>query len=328
MSLIISDITPKCIVMVLFKRDDGERFLLGDGDYEFNSSQVQFEPDEIVNDVVELQGTDGQMITGQARRSASQTFKGYIGDQTTKPADLEEMRAKFVNFFLTDHKYEVVYITNLEYYPIPPLPANIPMCLRRSGGYLTASPTSQFLRFSGLEYEVSLAFEDVNYYYYMEDSSTGDMDYITNVVKNTGAVIDYDFVFNTNPSNRPYYPTIIVKPQNSSLSVYSYNMLDHIYIEWTDKDGKTHSMRVNQAYSGTSGTNILEEQYVIDCLNKTVMMTNRNGDTYNYTGYTAGDFPILDLPRTSNTTLHFNIYKANYQAIDCQIIVKGNPIWQ
>lgn len=324
MSLIISDITPKCIVMVLFKRDDGERFLLGDGDYEFNSSQAQFEPDEIVNDVVELQGTDGQMITGQARRSASQTFKGYIGDQTTKPADLEEMRAKFVNFFLTDHKYEVVYITNLEYYPTPPSADSIPMCLRRSGGYLTMSPTSQFLRFSGLEYEVSLAFEDVNYYYYMEDSSTGDMDYITKVTKSTGAVTNYDFTLNTNPSNRPYYPIIVVAPKNSSLNPYSYNRLDHILINWTDKDGVSRSMRVNQAYSGDA----LEKEYVIDCLNKTVMMTNRNGQTFNYTGYTVGDFPILDLPRSSTTTLSFDIYRANYQALDCEITVKGNPIWQ
>lgn len=324
MSLIVSDITPKCIVMALFIRDDGERFLLGDGDYEFDSAQIHFEPNEIINDVVELQGTDGQMITGQARRSSTQTFKGYIGDQTTKPADLEKMRADFTKFFLTDHKYDVVYITNLEYYPTPPLPANIPMCFRRSGGYLMTEPTSRFLRFSGLEYEVSLAFEDVNYYYYMEDSLTGEMGYITNVTKSTGAVTTYDFTLNTNPSNRPYYPIIVVAPKNSSLQPYSYNRLDHILINWTDKNGASHSMRVNQAYSG----NALEKEYVIDCLNKTVMMTNRNGDTFNYTGYTVGDFPILDLPRSSTTTLSFDIYRANYQALDCEITVKGNPIWQ
>ena len=60
----LADITTKCYILALIIRDDGERLLLGDGAYEFKDSQQHFQPNTYANDVVELQGTDGQMLAG------------------------------------------------------------------------------------------------------------------------------------------------------------------------------------------------------------------------------------------------------------------------
>ena len=38
----LDSITPQCFIMALFIRDDGERFLLGTGAYQFNKKQLHF----------------------------------------------------------------------------------------------------------------------------------------------------------------------------------------------------------------------------------------------------------------------------------------------
>lgn len=155
----LSDITAKAWILALFIRDDGQRFLLGDGWYDFKDSLQHFQPDNIANDVVELQGADGQLLAGQVRRSGTQVFDGYVGDATTPQATIETRRRDFLGFFQVRHKYKVVYI-------FPDGTA-----IQRQRGYIVEPPTVQEMWQFFPEYHVALSFENVPYYEYNENSS-------------------------------------------------------------------------------------------------------------------------------------------------------------
>jgi hypothetical protein len=155
----LDQITTKNFVMALFKRDDGERFLLGDGLYEFKDGLQHFQPNIIANDVVEKQGASGQLLAGQVARSASQSFDGYVGDATTTRNNTEIARRAFFRFFQITHFYTVVYI----------LPNG--QAIQRKNGYLTDAPSVPEALERFPEYHVALAFEDLNYYSYGEDAA-------------------------------------------------------------------------------------------------------------------------------------------------------------
>ena len=155
----LQDITAKAWILALFIRDDGERFLLGDGWYDFKDSLQHFQPDNIANDVVELQGADGQLLAGQVRRSGTQEFDGYVGDATTPKAIIETRRRDFLGFFKARSRYKVVYI-------FPDGTA-----IQRQRGYLVEPPTVQEMWQFFPEYHVALSFENVPYYEYAEDDS-------------------------------------------------------------------------------------------------------------------------------------------------------------
>lgn len=146
-----------CYILALIKRDDGERLLLGSGFYEFSSGLKHFNPNQFSNDVVELQGTDGQLLAGQVRRSTSQVFEGIIGDGTTSKQMVEQKRREFFLFFRKQHHYTVVYI----------MPDGT--AIKRDRGYITEAPAVQELYQFQPKWRVALAFEDVNYYSYAED---------------------------------------------------------------------------------------------------------------------------------------------------------------
>lgn len=148
-----------CYILALFKRDDGERLLLGSGFYPFADSQKHFAANAFANDVLELQGTDGQLLTGQVRRSQSQPFDGFIGDGTTTKATVEQKRREFFLFFHKQHHYTVIYI----------MPDGT--AIKRDRGYITDAPAVQELYQVQPKYHIALAFEDVNYYSYAEDAS-------------------------------------------------------------------------------------------------------------------------------------------------------------
>lgn len=148
-----------CYILALFKRDDGERLLLGSGYYPFADSQKHFAANAFANDVLELQGTDGQLLTGQVRRSQSQPFDGFIGDGTTIKTIVEQKRREFFLFFRKQHHYTVVYI----------MPDGT--AIKRERGYITDAPAVQELYQVQPKYHIALAFEDVNYYSYAEDAS-------------------------------------------------------------------------------------------------------------------------------------------------------------
>lgn len=147
-----------CYILALFKRDDGERLLLGSGFYEFDKGQKHFNPNTFANDIVELQGTDGQLLAGQVRRSTSQSFDGVIGDGTTTKTVVEQKRREFFLFFRKQHHYTVVYI-------FPDGTA-----IKRERGYITDAPAVQELYQVQPKWHIALAFEDVNYYSYAEDA--------------------------------------------------------------------------------------------------------------------------------------------------------------
>lgn len=153
----LSDIITKCYILALIIRDDGERLLLGDGIYEFKSSLQHFAPNIYQNDVVELQGTDGQLLAGQVRRSATQAFDGYIADGTIGKTDTEQSRRRFLGFFRKKHHYKVVYI----------MPDGT--AVQRDRGYIVDAPAVQELYQRFPEYHIGLNFEDPNYYEYAEN---------------------------------------------------------------------------------------------------------------------------------------------------------------
>ncbi len=155
----LADIITKGWILALFIRDDGERFLLGDGAYDFKSDLQHFQPNTIANDIVELQGTDGQLIAGQVRRSATQTFDGYIGDATKNRQTIEKYRRDFLMFFRKGFFYKIVYIfPNGE-------------AIQRKRGYLVDAPSAPELYQIFPEYHIGLNFEDPDYYEYAEDEN-------------------------------------------------------------------------------------------------------------------------------------------------------------
>lgn len=154
----LDDITTKCYILALIIRDDGERFLLGDGYYEFKDALQHFQPNTYVNDVVELQGTDGQLLAGQVRRAATQSFDGYIGDAAASKQLIEQKRKDFIMFFRKKHFYKVVYI-------FPDGTA-----IQRKRGYIVDAPSVPEIWQKFPEYHIGLNFEDPNYYEYAENN--------------------------------------------------------------------------------------------------------------------------------------------------------------
>ena len=164
----LNQISIKNFILALFKRDDGERILLGSGAYEFDADLQHFAANIIANDVIEKQGTDGQLLAGQVRRSAPQSFDGYVGDATTTREDTENYRRAFIRFFQPRHFYTVIYI----------LPDG--SAIQRKNGYLTDAPAVPEQYQKSPRYHVALAFEDLNYYSYAEDAQ-GDETYAQTV---------------------------------------------------------------------------------------------------------------------------------------------------
>lgn len=152
----LKDITAKCWIKALFIRSDGERFLLGDGMYDFLERQQHFNANEFANDVVDVQGNDGSLLAGQVRRATAQSFDGYVGDGTVSKTEVEAARRAFFMFFRKNYHYEVVYI-------FPDGSA-----IKRQRGYIVDAPEVKELWQLFPQYHVALNFEDVNYYTYAE----------------------------------------------------------------------------------------------------------------------------------------------------------------
>ena len=95
----VGGVESRCWILALFERSDGERFLLGDGAYDFKESQQHFNANDIDNDTVEVQGNDGILLAGQVRRPTKQDFDGYIGDAGMSKEQIEQYRRAFFTFF-------------------------------------------------------------------------------------------------------------------------------------------------------------------------------------------------------------------------------------
>lgn len=153
----IKGVDKKCYILALFVRDDGERFLLGSGHYEFKDTQMHFAANAIQNDIVEVQGNDGFLLAGQVRRPGTQSFDGYVGDGTMSKEETESYRRQFFSFFRKNFFYKVIYVFSDG------------TAIQRKSGFLVDDPTVEELYQMYPEYHVALNFEDVNYYSYSED---------------------------------------------------------------------------------------------------------------------------------------------------------------
>ena len=159
-----NELKPENFIVAMFIRDDGERFVLGAGEYPFKADQLHFVANSIASDVVELQGTDGAIMAGQVARAATQPFDGIVGDQSLAKTQIEELRRKFIAFFQIRHTFTVVYVMTDG------------SAVQRRGGYLVDAPEVKELYQLAPTYHVALGFEDVNYYAYSEDDQ-GDPTY-------------------------------------------------------------------------------------------------------------------------------------------------------
>jgi len=155
----IKDVDTKCYILALFIRNDGARFLLGSGAYEFKEGQQHFAANTMQNDVVEVQGNDGYLLAGQVRRPGVQSFDGYVGDSSTSKPMVEGLRRDFFQFFRKGYFYKVVYV-------FPDGSA-----IQRKRGFLVDAPVVQELYQIYPEYHVALNFEDINYYFYDENDA-------------------------------------------------------------------------------------------------------------------------------------------------------------
>lgn len=155
----VKGISERNWILALFIRSDGERLLLGDGEYEFSENQQHFAPNEISSTTIDVQSGDGTMLSAQVRRAGVQNFDGYIGDATFTKARTQESRNKFINFFKVNYFYEVVYIFSDG------------DAIKRQSGFIVDAPSVPELYQIHPEYHVALSFEDVNYYRYLEDAA-------------------------------------------------------------------------------------------------------------------------------------------------------------
>lgn len=155
-------ITPKCWIMALFIREDRQRLLLGDGPFMFNKKQQHFVANKITSTVIDVQGGNGVLLAGQTMKAANQTFSGYVGDAGLGKEEIETYRRQFINFFQLNVPYEVVYI----------MPDG--SAIKRQRGFLVNAPEVKELWQMFPEFSVTLNFEDINYYKYEEDDTTGE----------------------------------------------------------------------------------------------------------------------------------------------------------
>ena len=153
----LNEIEAQGFILALFIRDDGERFLLGTGAYQFLDSQLHFTANSFANDVVEVQGNDGVFFAGQVRRANTQAFDGYIGDADTPREDIENYRRQFIAFFRKNYYYTVVYVFNNG------------SAIKRQKGFIVDAPEVKELYQIYPQYHIALNFEDVNYYQYNEN---------------------------------------------------------------------------------------------------------------------------------------------------------------
>ena len=263
----LNDITNQGFILALFIRDDGERFLLGSGFYEFNEDQLHFAANIFNNDIVEVQGNDGVFLAGQVRRAADQMFDGYIGDATINRQGIEAKRRDFFAFFRKNYYYNVVYV-------FPDGSA-----IQRKKGFIVEAPEVKELYQKFPEYHVALNFEDVNYYTYSEDDN-GEEIYgkVANVPLATGSLHggliwdEYGVVWDNLGATWE-------EGSGGGVTVLNIESIDNVYPVWEVK-GPASQPWLENVTAGVIfkyGGNITATQtLVIDMLNKTAKLNGVN----------------------------------------------------
>lgn len=284
----ITGVSPKGFILALFIREDGQRFLLGNGNYVFKDSQLMFEANTMVNDLVELQGRDGVRIVGQVRRSGTQTFEGYIGDGTTSKQQTEALRRQFLNFFVKDFLYKVVYV----------------FCdgkaIQRRRGYIVDAPQAKDLYQIHPEYSVGLAFEDVSYYTYDENQAGDEIP--ANIVSvplstsQTGGLVWDNIGAVIIASNAPDFGFEWEEGKGGITTIFN-NSLETAFPIWV-VSGEAQNPEITNLTTGDTisfiGTVAEGQTLVVDMANQTATL-----DGMSVVGSMAGDW--LPLAQGENT---------------------------
>lgn len=259
----LDQIAPKCFIMSLFIRDDGERFLLGAGAYEFNKKQLHFNANKYENDLVEVQGNDGIMLAGQVRRGSSQDFDGYIGDASLAKAEIESYRKAFFMFFRKNYYYKVVYI----------MPDGT--AIQRQRGFIVDAPEVKEIWQIYPEYHIAMNFEDVNYYEYLEDSDGNEIYGKSAVVPLSIGAQDGGVIWDEYGATWDSYGLIWQATTGSSYTTVQVDSIDMVYPVWEVTGPATNpsladlTTNTTLYYTGNVGSG---QKLVIDMNNKTAML--------------------------------------------------------
>jgi hypothetical protein len=259
----LDQIQAQCFIMSLFIRDDGERFLLGSGAYQFNKKQLHFEANKYQNDLVEVQGNDGIMLAGQVRRGSTQDFDGYIGDASLNKQEIENYRKAFFMFFRKNYYYKVVYI----------MPDGT--AIQRQRGFIVDAPEVKELWQIYPEYHIALNFEDINYYEYAENSSGQEIYGKSATVSLSIGARDGGIIWDEYGATWDNYGMIWEATTGSSYTTIAVDSIDIVYPIWEVTGPATNPELANLTTNTTlyySGNIANGQKLVIDMNNKTAML--------------------------------------------------------
>lgn len=259
----LDQIQAQCFIMSLFIRDDGERFLLGSGAYQFNKKQLHFVANTYQNDLVEVQGNDGIMLAGQVRRGAAQTFDGYIGDASVAKVDIENYRRQFFMFFRKNYYYKVVYI----------LPDG--SAIQRQRGFIVDAPEIKELWQIYPEYHIALNFEDINYYQYDENAEGQEIFGKSATISLSIGARDGGVIWDEYGATWDNYGLIWQATTGSSYTTVSVDSIDSVYPIW-QVTGPALNPELSDLTTNTtlyySGNVASGQTLTIDMNNKTALL--------------------------------------------------------
>lgn len=259
----LDSIETKCFILSLFIRDDGQRFLLGSGAYEFKKDQLHFAANTFQNDIVEVQGDDGTLLAGQVRRASTQVFDGYIGDATVSKSDIETYRRAFFTFFRKNHFYTVVYIFNDG------------TAIQRRKGFIVDAPEVKELWQLFPAYHIALNFEDVNYYAYNENAEGQEVYGKTATINLSTEVSSGGVIWDEDGATWDSYGLIWEPAGNIGPTIVQVDSVDNVFPIW-EVQGPAVNPQLSVITTNTTinytGTVTASQTLKIDMFNKTATL--------------------------------------------------------
>ncbi len=302
----LDQINPQGFILALFIRDDGQRFLLGTGAYEFEQSQMHFIANVFQNDVIEVQGNDGMLLAGQVRRAAMQTFDGFVGDTTVSRQDIETYRRAFLAFFRKNYYYKVVYIFH-----------DGTAIQRRKGFIVEAPQVKELYQFTPL-YHVGLNFEDVNYYAYSEDAQGDEIYGKSATIQRSSGAQDGGLIWDATGIVWDNLGATWEKSTSGGPTTVLVESIDKVFPIWKIEGPATNpqlSVLTTNTTISYSGTVTPGQTLLIDTFNKTATL---NGTSV--IGNVSGDW-VYFAPGNNRVTYITNNADATSSQIEWQEIV-------
>lgn len=259
----LNQIDPQGFILALFIRDDGERFLLGSGAYQFLDTQLHFTANSYSNDVIEAQGTDGVFLAGQVRRASTQVFDGFVGDSSSIRSDIETYRKEFIAFFRKNYYYTVVYVFNNG------------TAIQRRKGFIVDAPEVRELYQISPQYHVAFNFEDVNYYAYYENSQGEEQYGKSATIPVTSGPNSGGFVWDAVGGEWDVVGAVWESGSSGGPTTIDIDSIDNVYPVW-QVTGPATNPQLTILETNTqiqyNGTISASETLEIDMFNKTVLV--------------------------------------------------------